>query len=52
MKMWIDDVTSWTKLDSYEKVTKAAENRLKWRALRRYSRKIEVGTPKNEGHLQ
>jgi len=31
-RMWLDDIKSWTGLDSYEKIKNLANNRKSWRA--------------------
>ena len=32
-RMWLDDIKSWTKMDTYEKIKMLASDRKKWRAL-------------------
>jgi len=32
-RMWLDDIKSWTKMDTYEKIKMLARDRKKWRAL-------------------
>jgi len=31
-RMWLDDIKSWTRLDSYEKIKNLANDRKSWRA--------------------
>jgi len=31
--MWLDDIKSWTKMDTHEKIKMLASDRKKWRAL-------------------
>jgi len=33
-KMWLDDIKSWTRLNSYEKIKNLANDRKSWRACR------------------